>query len=154
MWASSRWTLIGLLAIGGGCDSCCDGGILADATRRPDNETAERHVRKHLETAAEVASAMCGVSAKGLAVESITVTQGKLDVPGFGTAQIKGKPILDVDGGVELAKGLLCIGAVTFALSLKTRDGEEVWELYVLRVSEVKTPGVTWTPPPPSDGDD
>lgn len=154
------WMLVGTLLLGGGCDSCdgchCGGlgGVLEDATRRPDDAIAKRIVSEELKTEDYVATAICGFPAKGIAVTKITVSQSKVDLPGFGSAELEGTALHPGPKiHPEVAKRP-CIGTVTWALHLKTKDGKEEWTLYVLRVSEVKTPGVKWTPPPPSGDDD
>jgi hypothetical protein len=155
--------VLAVLAIGlavEGCDGCRCSGIVGDVMKRPDDASVERLVRERLKKADEIASTACGVAATGVEATSVEVTQGKLDVPGFGDAAVSGTLIPAPTGGGADAgtaspapKGstaLVCEFVVRFYMI--ERGGE--WVLESLTLAKVTTPGVSWTPPPSSGGDD
>ncbi|MCK6587228.1 MAG: hypothetical protein L6Q76_06550 [Polyangiaceae bacterium] len=135
--------LLGLLPLSGCCR--CAGSVPVMFKSPPEDVIREK-VALELKTDKHVATTACGVDATGL--QDVKVTIGEGDFGGVGTVKIEGKPI-------GAAKAVVCTAGVTYVLKAVTNDDGDIidWKVKSLDVKEVSTPGVKFTPPPPSDLD-
>jgi hypothetical protein len=137
--------IVGAFILAGCCGECSR--LVGNAFEDPPDNVAKDKLVLSLKTEKDVATNACGVKATGLTDVKVTsVTHG---MGAYSKAEIEGKPILAPGVKVSPGKALVCIAVVQFVARAVRNDKNEAtdWKITTLQLAEVKTAGVSWTPP-------